>query len=123
MPKFRDARGDEWHPRITCNTLSRFEEETGASLFDPEVVHQIQHGKSVLKMGKLLFLSCSHENGKRNLNYNEFMEGFESELQMQDAMLALGEALQLFFQKGAKSAAVQTAKAKSSGGDGETSSS
>ncbi len=109
-PRFKDALGREWSPRVTVMTLRRFEEQTGASLFDKSTLSSIVQGASIVKICTLGFLSCADQAAKQNVSFDDFCEALETDVQFTEMATAMTEALVLFFQSRQKSSETTTAK-------------
>lgn len=114
MPKsFKDALGREWHPKVTCLTLQRYEESTGICLLKvfgqaaPEGeteadrrrrMNEALFGSKIGAQTKLVFAACAREAAERKVSQEDFAEGLDSQEILVAAAEALTEALADFFQ-------------------------
>ncbi len=96
MPRFKDAMGREWNPRVTCTTLQRFEEKCGVNIFDGAVLGTID--KSLSKMCALAYFACNEQAQKLNVSMDEFCNEIDNDVLLRGMIEATGEALLLFFQ-------------------------
>jgi len=110
---FKDAQGREWHPKVTCLTLQRYEEDAGIALLTafnapaPKKETDQARGRrmnEVLfhgRMGnlvKLAFFACAREIQERGVGQEDFAEALADQAMMVAASEAAGEALADFFQ-------------------------
>ncbi len=102
-PAARDAQGRQWHPKITCGTLMRFETHTGRKFFDPQTLQNLEKSLSVGDLIALAFFSCREESRARNVALDDFADSFTSDIQMLSIAEAIGPAIALFFQSQQKS--------------------
>ena len=107
MPKYSDATGRVWNPRVTVRTLELFESETGKSL------DQLGDVLSAGKIGDicmLAFHACRAETKERKVNYDDFLSALESKDQLEAMVRAVGEACVAFSQSRESLAAISEPK-------------
>jgi hypothetical protein len=92
---FKDALGNEWHPRITVGTIARFEEETGITIpeiFKPENISKV----SVVT--RLAFHACARQVRERKMDFEKFADSFENDTQLKAMTDSVVSAIRSFFQ-------------------------
>jgi len=92
---FKDALGNEWHPRITVGTIARFEEASGLTIpdmFKPENISRV----SVIT--RLAFHACARQASERKLDFARFADSFESDTQLKAMTESVMASLGNFFQ-------------------------
>ncbi len=101
MPKFADATGREWLPKVTCLTLDLFEREQSASLLDAATQDKITSGRSISMLISLAYFACIDQARENKISREAFAAALKDQAQLTAAVNATAEALALFFQNAA----------------------
>ena len=96
-PKFRDAQGRVWHPRVTCRTCAQFERaKDGKSFFDPETLKGVMEKARMDDMLTLAYLACVEEVEERKVSQRDFEESIATAALYLDLSKAVSAAAALF---------------------------
>lgn len=99
MPRmFKDDAGREWKPRVDTLTLVEFEDETGLSLLNKDILKRFLEQRSLATFMRLAFFSCRDDALRQGISFKEFCAGFTSEKCLPDLISETAHALIAFSQ-------------------------